>query len=76
MEKKTAEALFQKYPVYVPLKVAAKYLGVSPRQLSRRVGDGREPFASIGANIGTTQNYIRIYTVRLIAYLNGELPMD
>lgn len=76
MEKRAAEALLQAYPTYIPLKTAAKYLGISPRQLSRLVAEGREPFASIGANIGTTQNYIRIYTMRMIAYLNGDLPMN
>jgi len=37
------------------------------------VADGREPFASIGANIGNRQRYVRIYTERLIAYLSGEI---
>lgn len=73
MDKKTAEELLSAYPTYIPLEKAAKLLGVSARQLSRLVAEGREPFASIGANIGTKQNYIRIYTMRLIAYLNGEL---
>lgn len=73
MDKKTAEELLSVYPTYIPLEKAAKLLGVSACQLSRLVAEGREPFASIGANIGTKQNYIRIYTMRLIAYLNGEL---
>ena len=53
--------------------MAGRYLNVSPRQLSRLVAEGREPFASIGANIGTKQHYVRIYTERLIAFLNGEM---
>lgn len=57
---------------YVPLDIASKLLGVSPRQLSKLVAEGREPFCLIGANIGTRQKYVRIYTGRLIAYLNGE----
>ena len=76
IDRKTADALLKEYPTYIPLEKAGKLLGVSPRQLSRLVAEGREPFASIGANIGTKQNYIRIYTMRLIAYLNGELPME
>ena len=75
MDQKTANELRQKYPIHIPLEVAGKLLDVSPRQLSRLVAEGREPFASIGANIGTRQNYIRIYTERLIAFLNAELPM-
>lgn len=74
MDQKTANELRQKYPNHVPLEVAGKLLDVSPRQLSRLVAEGREPFASIGANIGTKQRYVRIYTERLIAFLNAELP--
>ena len=73
MDPKEAEMLREKYPNHVPLKVAARYLGVSPRQLSKLIAEGREPFASIGAIIGTNQKYIRIYTERLIAYMNGQL---
>lgn len=73
MNPKTAELLRQKYPNHVPLKVASKFLGVSPRQLSKLIADGRKPFASIGANIGTRQKYARVYTERLIAYLDGRL---
>ena len=73
MDQREANMLREKHPHYVPLEVASKYLGVSPRQLSRLIADGREPFASIGANIGTNQKYVRIYTERLIAYMNGQL---
>ncbi len=76
MDRKLAEELRQRYPIHVPLAVAGKLLGVSPRQLSRLVADGREPFASIGANIGIKQRYIRIYTERLIAYLDAELEVE
>lgn len=72
MPKQTADKLRKEYPYYVPLDIASKLLGVSPRQLSRLVAEGREPFCLIGANIGTRQRYVRIYTERLIAYLNGE----
>ena len=68
-----ANMLREKYPNHVPREVASQYLGVSPRQLSKLIAEGREPFASIGANIGTNQKYIRIYTERLIAYMNGQL---
>lgn len=60
----------------IPLKVASELLGVSPRQLSKLVAEGREPFCLLGANIGTRQRYIRIYTERLIAYLNGNSLED
>ena len=73
MDQKTANNLRQKYPNHIPLAVAGKLLGVSPRQLSRLIAEGREPLASIGANIGTKQKYVRVYTERLIAYLNGDL---
>ena len=62
----------REYPNHVPLKVAAAFFGVSPRQLSWLIAEGREPFASIGANIGTRQRYIRIYTEPLIRYLSCE----
>ena len=75
MDQKTANELRQRYPNHVPLEVAGKLLGLSPRLLSRLVAEGREPFVSLGANIGTTQRYVRIYTERLIAYLNAE-PME
>lgn len=71
MDKKTADKLRQAYPNYIPLKVASELLGVSPRQLSRLVAEGREPYRLIGGNIGMRQRYVRIYTERLIAYLNG-----
>lgn len=76
MDKKTAAKLRQEYPNHIPLKEAAPLLGISARQLSLLVAEGREPFGSIGANIGTTQRYVRIYTERLIAYLSGILPED
>ncbi len=72
MDQKTADMLREKYPNHIPLKEAAKYLGVSPRQLSKLIADKRDPFSLIGANIGTNQKYARVYTERMIAYLNGE----
>lgn len=72
MDKKTVNKLRQEYPNHVLLKVAAAFFGVSPRQLSWLVAEGREPFASIGANIGTRQRYIRIYTEPLLRYLSCE----
>ena len=72
MDKKLTTQLRAEYPNHIPLRVAAPLLGMSERQLSRLVADGREPFAGIGANIGIRQRYIRIYTERLIAYLSGE----
>lgn len=68
----TAE-LRERYPFHIPIKVAAPLLGVSPRQLTALVASGRVPFASIGANVGIRQNYVRIYTERLISYLNGDM---
>lgn len=68
-DKKTAARLRKEYPDYVPVRVAAAYLGVSHRQPSWLVAEGREPYASIGGNIGTKQRYIRIYTEPLIALL-------
>lgn len=73
MDKKTVDQLRRQYPNHLPLNVAGQLLNVSPRQLSRLVAEGREPFASIGANIGIKQRYVRIYTERLIAFLNGEM---
>lgn len=69
MDKKTANMLRQKYPNHVPLDVASQFLGVSTRQLSRLIAEGREPFATVGANIGTNQHYARVYTERLINYV-------
>ena len=74
MDKKTVDQLRRQYPNHLPLNVAGQLLNVSSRQLSRLVAEGREPFASIGANIGIKQRYVRIYTERLIAFLNGEMP--
>ena len=74
MNQRTADMLREKSPNHIPLKEAAKYLGVSPRQLSKLIADNRQPFASIGANIGMNQKYARIYTERMIAYLNGTMP--
>lgn len=73
MDDKIAAQLRKEYPIYIKLDVAGRYLGVSPRQLSKLIAEGRKPFSLIGANIGTTQRYVRVYTERLIAYLNGEL---
>ena len=52
MDQKTAEKLRQTYPNHIPLQVASELLGVSPRQLSRLVAEGREPYSLIGGNIG------------------------
>lgn len=72
LDKKTADQLRKEHPNFVPVKVAASYLGVSPRQLSWLVAEGRQPFATIGGNIGTRQRYVRIYTEPLIALLSSE----
>ena len=71
LDKRTAANLRQMYPNYIPLKAASELLGVSLRQLSRLIAEGREPYCLLGGNIGTRQRYVRIYTERLIAYLNG-----
>ena len=73
MDIKTITALRQEYPIHVPLRVAAQLLGMSDRQLAKLVAGGRQPFAGIGANIGSKQRYIRIYTERLINYLGGNV---
>ncbi len=74
MDQKTADMLREKYPVRIPLEVAASFLDVSPRQLSKLIAEGRQPFASFGANIGIKQKYIRIYTERFIGYVMGSYP--
>lgn len=76
MNQVTANRIREQYPNHVPLDVAAQYLSISPRRLSKLIAEGRQPFASIGANIGSRQNYARVYTERLIAYLNGTLPIE
>lgn len=73
MNSEITAMLREEYPFHIPIKIAAPLLGVSPRQLTALVASGREPFASIGANVGIRQKYIRIYTERLICYLNGEM---
>ena len=73
MNQREADKLREEHPNFVPLKVAAGYLGMSPRQLSKLIAAGRKPYADLGGNIGTKQKYIRVYTARLIAYLNGTL---
>ena len=73
MDQREADMLREVHPNFVPLKVAADYLGMSPRKLSELIAAGRKPYADIGGNIGTKQRYIRVYTARLIAYLNGTL---
>ncbi len=72
MTMQTLQQLREDYPTFVPNGVAAELLGLSQRQLSHLVAAGREPFASIGANVGLEQRYVRVYTERLIRYLSGE----
>ncbi len=67
----TLRDLCAQYPVHMPLRFAAPLLGLSPRQLSRLIAEGREPFRALGANIGLRQNYVRVYTGRLVRYLSG-----
>lgn len=76
MDKKTAQQLRRDYPNHVPLDVASAYLGVSPRQLSWLIAEGREPYASIGGNIGKKQRYARVYTEPLIALLCSSDDAD
>ena len=76
MNQETARRLRELYPNHIPIDVAVQFLAVSPRRLSRLIAEGRQPYASIGANIGNTQNYVRVYTERLIAYLSGKLPIE
>ena len=48
-------------------------INVLDKTVSELIAAGRKPYADIGGNIGTKQRYIRVYTARLIAYLNGTL---
>jgi len=74
IDKQKADELRQKYPNHMPLDIAGKYLGVSKRRLSGLIAEGRMPFSLFSANIGSgSQKYCRVYTERLIAFLNGEL---
>ena len=73
MDQTTQDELLRKYPYHLPVKVAAQYLGVSPRRLTKLIAEGRKPFSLIGADIGATQTYVRVYTGPLIRFLNGEL---
>ena len=75
MTQQEKAGIQKKFPVHVPLREAAALLGLSPRQLSHLIVNGREPFASLGANIGLRQNYVRVYTSRLVHYLGG-VDMD
>ena len=76
MDQATQNDLLRKYPYHLPVKVAAQYLGVSPRRLTQLIAEGRKPFSLIGADIGATQTYVRVYTEPLIRFLNGELTSD
>ena len=76
MDQATQNELLYKYPYHLPVKIAAQYLGVSPRRLSQLIAEGRKPFSLIGADIGETQTYVRVYTEPLIKFLNGELTGD
>lgn len=72
MDRNTAEKLRQEHPNYVPLDVAAQFFGVSALRFSWLVAEGREPFTSVGANIGTKQRYVQIYAEPLIKLLCSE----
>ena len=76
MDQITQNELLRKYPYHLPVKVAAQYLGVSPRRLTQLIAEGRKPFSLIGADIGATQTYVRVYPEPLIRFLNGELTSD
>ena len=76
MDQSTQNELLRKYPYHLPVKIAAQYLGVSPRRLTQLIAEGRKPFSLIGADIGATQTYVRVYTEPLIRFLNGELTSD
>ena len=76
MDQITQNELLRKYPYHLPVKVADQYLGVSPRRLTQLIAEGRKPFSLIGADIGDTQTYVRVYTEPLIRVLNGELTYD
>ena len=76
MDQATQNELLRKYPYHLPVKITAQYLGVSPRRLTQLIAEGRKPFSLIGADIGATQTYVRVYTEPLIRFLNGELTSD
>ena len=73
MDQLARDELLRQYPYHIPVKVASGYLGMSPRRLSQLIAEGRRPFSQIGADIGATQTYIRVYTSALIRLLDGEL---
>lgn len=73
MNMQILQQLQAAYPIYMPVGVAAELLGVSQRQLSHLIAEGREPFCSFGVNIGLNgQRYAKIYTMRLLRYLTGD----
>ena len=76
MDQITQNELLRKYPYHLPVKVAAQYLGVSPRRLTQLIAEVRKPFSLLGADLGATQTYVRVYPEPLIRVLNGELTSD
>ena len=48
VDNKATNKLRREYPNFTPLKAASELLGVSPRQLSKLVAEGRKPFCLLG----------------------------
>lgn len=72
MDRKTANKLRQEYPNHVPLKVAAAFFGVSPRQLSWLIAERRERLRP-SALTRTTQRYIlHLQRSRCLRHLSCE----
>lgn len=57
MNQREADMLREKYPNHIPLQQASEYLGVSPRQLSKLIAEGREPFLGVMLSLTAFKNH-------------------
>ena len=75
MQIEALKALCQKYPICIPVREAAKFLGVSEEGLRRSCDMGRCPFG-FSWSLGERSGY-KIPTMAFVAWLTkGTIPLD
>ena len=68
--------LCQEYPVCIPVRVAAKFLGMAEDCLRASIEQGRCPFG-LGWQLGTQRMGFKIPTMAFVAWLTkGCMPLE
>lgn len=71
------KALCNKYPIAIPVREAAQFLGISPECLRASCMQGRCPFGFAWASVGSERTGYKIPTLTFFCWITkGAVAMD